>query len=149
MILIDELKQEIPELEAMLSEAGEALRPDELREKAAELEKKSAEPGFWEDQEKAQKIMKEKKSLEDLVAEYDGLAAGLEDLRVMIDMAEEADDEETAEEARAEKDRLAQSIESLKLKTLLNEKYDKNNAIISVHAGSGGTEAMDWAAMLV
>ena len=148
MILIDELKQELPELEAELAEAKEALRPDELRAKATELEKKSAEPGFWDDQESAQKIMKEKKSLEDLVNEYDGLASGLEDLAVMIDMAEEADDEETAEEARAEKETLSRAIENLKLKTLLNDKYDKNNAIISVHAGSGGTEAMDWAAML-
>ena len=148
MILIDELRQEMPALEAELREAKEALKPEDLREKAAELEKKSAEPGFWEDQEGAQKIMKEKKSLEDLVDEYDGLAGRLEDLAVMIDMAEEADDEETANEAGAEKDNLEQAIESLKLKTLLNDKYDKNNAIISVHAGSGGTEAMDWAEML-
>ncbi len=148
MILIDELKQELPELEAELAEAKEALRPDELREKARELEQKSAEPGFWEDQENAQKVMKEKKSLEDLVGEYDSLEGSLEDLNVMIEMAEEADDEETAEEAGSEKEKLKVAIENLKLKTLLNDKYDKNNAIISVHAGSGGTEAMDWAAML-
>ena len=149
MIIIDELKQELPEIEAMIKETEDALRPDELREKAAELEKKSAEPGFWEDQENAQKIMKEKKSLEDLVGEYDGLVGSLEDLEVMIDMAEEADDEETANEAKTEKENLVRAIEDLKLKTLLDGKYDKNNAIISVHAGSGGTEAMDWAAMLL
>ena len=149
MILLDELKQEIPDLEAMLKEAEEALRPDELRAKAAELEKKSAEPGFWDDQGSAQKVMKEKKSLEDRVSEFESLTGRLEDLTIMIEMAEEADDEETAAEAKAEKTSLENDIESLKLKTLLNEKYDQNNAIISVHAGSGGTEAMDWAEMLL
>lgn len=149
MILLDELKQEIPDLEAMLKEAEEALRPDELRAKAAELEKKSAEPGFWDDQTNAQKVMKEKKSLEDRVSEFECLTGRLEDLTIMIEMAEEADDEETAAEAKVEKTSLENDIESLKLKTLLNEKYDQNNAIISVHAGSGGTEAMDWAEMLL
>ncbi|MGX8773768.1 MAG: peptide chain release factor 2 [Bacillota bacterium] len=149
MILLDELKQNMPELEAQLREAGEALRPDELKAKAAELEKKSAEPGFWDDQAEAQKVMKEKKSLEDRISEYEGLTGRLEDLAIMIEMAEEADDEETAGEAKAEREALARDIESLKLKTLLNDKYDENNAIISIHAGSGGTEAMDWAEMLL
>ncbi len=149
MILLDELKQSMPELEAQLAEAGAALRPDDLKAKAAELEKKSSEPGFWDDQQNAQKVMKEKKSLEDRVSEYEGLCGRLEDLTIMIEMAEEADDEETAAEAKAEREALAGDIESLKLKTLLNEKYDQNNAIISIHAGSGGTEAMDWAEMLL
>ncbi len=149
MILLDELKQEIPELDHMLSEAEEALHPEELRAKAAELEKKTTEQGFWGDQNRAQKIMKEKKSLEDRVSEYEGLSGRLEDLKIMIEMAEEADDAETAEEAKAEKAALVEDLENLKLKTLLNEKYDENNAIISIHAGSGGTEAMDWAEMLL
>ena len=149
MILLDELKQEIPELEHMLSEAEEALRPDELRAKAAELETKTTEQGFWDDQNRAQKIMKEKKSLEDRVSEYESLNGRLEDLKIMIEMAEEADDAETAEEAKAEKAALVADLEKLKLKTLLNDKYDENNAIISIHAGSGGTEAMDWAEMLL
>ena len=149
MILLDELKQQIPELEAMLQEAEDALRPEELRARAAELEKKTAQQGFWDDQNRAQKIMKEKKSLEDRVSEYENLNARLEDLKIMIEMAEEADDAETAEEAKAEKAALVADLENLKLKTLLNEKYDENNAIISIHAGSGGTEAMDWAEMLL
>ena len=66
----------------------------------------------------------------------------------MIEMAEEAEDEETAAEAISQKEQLDKDLENMKLKTLLNEKYDRNNAIISVHAGSGGTEAMDWAEML-
>lgn len=149
MIITEELKLDIPELEASLREASESLKPDEMRKKLAELEAKTVEAGFWDDQEKAQKIMKEKKSIEDRLAELDGLVTKLEDIQVMIEMAEEADDEATAQEAKAEKEQLEKDLENLKLKTLLNDKYDENNAIISIHAGSGGTEAMDWAEMLL
>lgn len=148
MIITDELKLEIPELERQLSEAEASLRPKQLREELRKLDEQSITPGFWDDQENAQKVMKQKKSVEDRLEELESLSGRLEDLQVMIEMAEEAEDEATAEEARSEKEGLASDIESLKLKTLLNGKYDQNNAIISVHAGSGGTEAMDWAEML-
>ncbi len=99
--------------------------------------------------------MREKKSLESAIAEYEGLSERLSDLEVMMEMAEEAesggDSEEAemmAEEAAEAAETLAKDLENLMLKTLLDGKYDKNNAIISVHAGSGGTEAMDWAEML-
>ena len=148
MIILDELKSEIPALKESLRETAEAMKPEELRAKAAELEKETMESGFWDNQEKAQKVMKEKKSLEDSLSELEGLQSELEDLLVMIEMAEEAEDEETAAEAISQKEQLDKDLENMKLKTLLNEKYDRNNAIISVHAGSGGTEAMDWAEML-
>ena len=148
MIILDELKSEIPALKESLRETAEAMKPEELRAKAAELEKETMESGFWDNQEKAQKVMKEKKSLEDSLSELEGLQSELEDLLVMIEMAEEAEDEETAAEAISQKEQLDKDLENMKLKTLLNEKYDRNNAIISVHAGSGGTEAMEWAEML-
>ena len=149
MILLDELKQEIPELEKSVAEADAALGTDTLKEELAKLDEQTMQPGFWEDQEKAQKVMKSKKSIEDKLGELDRLNTSLEDLKVMIEMAEEADDEETALEAKSEKETLEKDLENLMLKTLLNEKYDENNAIISIHAGSGGTEAMDWAEMLL
>ncbi len=149
MILLDELKQEIPELEKSVEEADAALGTDTLKEELAKLDEQTMQPGFWEDQEKAQKVMKSKKSIEDKLGELDRLNTSLEDLKVMIEMAEEADDEETALEAKSEKETLEKDLENLMLKTLLNEKYDENNAIISIHAGSGGTEAMDWAEMLL
>ena len=148
MILLDEIKQEFPGLEAQLDEASEALRPEALKEELAELEQQCMAAGFWDDQENAQKVMKHKKSVETRLEELESLQGRFEDLQVMVEMAEEAEDEDTAREAQEEKGRLAEYIESLKLKTLLNGKYDENNAIISVHAGSGGTEAMDWAEML-
>ncbi len=156
MILLDELNAEIPALESMLKEADESLKPEDLKTQLAKLDEKTAEPGFWNDQEEAQKIMKQKKSIENRLHEVEDLSTRLEDMMVMLEMAEEAeksgDGDEAAlmaEEAKASKETLEKDLEDLKLKTLLDDKYDQNNAIISVHAGSGGTEAMDWAAMLL
>ena len=156
MILIDELNAEIPALEHMLKEAGDSLNPEELKSKLSGLDEKTAAPDFWNNQEEAQKVMKEKKSIENRIGEFEGLTSRLEDLMVMLEMAEEAEKsgdtdeaELMADEAKASKETLEKDLEDLKLKTLLDEKYDQNNAIISVHAGSGGTEAMDWAAMLL
>ncbi|MBR0127611.1 MAG: peptide chain release factor 2 [Firmicutes bacterium] len=156
MILIDELNGELPALQKTLEEAGESLDPEGLAAQLAKLEEETAVPGFWNDQEKAQKLMKEKKSIENRLGEYEDIRSRFEDLEVMLEMAAEADkggDADEAElmasEAKASKETLEKDLEDLKLRTLLDEKYDQNNAIISIHAGSGGTEAMDWAAMLL
>ena len=104
MILLDELKQEIPELEKSVAEAADALGTETLKEELAKLDEQTMQPGFWENQETAQKVMKSKKSIENKLGELDRLASSLEDLKIMIEMAEEADDEETAQEAKAEKE---------------------------------------------
>lgn len=154
MIILDELKGVIPSLQKTLHEASKSLRPDELRDKLHLLEEELIKPDFWNDQAKAQKVTKEKKSIEDTLSEFENLQSRIEDLEVLIEMAEEtqADSQEDsqllAEEALEANELLERDLENLKLRTLLNGKYDKNNAIISVHAGSGGTEAMDWAGML-
>lgn len=129
--------------------------PAGLEADLAKIEEEITVPDFWNNQEKAQKIMKEKKSLEAALGEYRGLEDRLSDLEIMIEMAEEAEQggdveeaELLAEEADEAQGALQKDLEALKLKTLLDGKYDKNNAIISVHAGSGGTEAMDWAEMI-
>lgn len=129
--------------------------PAGLKEDLSKIEEQITVPNFWDDQEKAQKVMKEKKSLENALSEYEDLSSRLEDLEVMLEMAEESeaggDSDEAqlmADEAQNASDALGKDLEALKLKTLLDGKYDKNNAIISVHAGSGGTEAMDWAEMI-
>ena len=155
MILLDQIKGLLPTLQTMLKEAGESLDPAGLEAELSEIEEQITVPNFWDDQEKAQRIMKEKKSLENSLDEFNGLRIRLEDLEVMIEMAEEAEGsgeaeeaEMLAEEAQPAAESLEKDLESLKLKTLLDGKYDKNNAITSVHAGSGGTEAMDWAEMI-
>ena len=155
MIQTDAIRTEMPELRKLLAEAEDSLKPEQMKQRLAQLDEQINVPDFWGDQEKAQKVMKEKKSLEDGLKTLDDLNSRFDDLEIMLDMADEADaggDAESAElmvtEAQESQKSLEKDLETLKLQTLLDGKYDKNNAIISVHAGSGGTEAMDWAAML-
>ena len=122
--------------------------PAGLKKDIEELNEKSFAPDFWDDQQTAQKILKEKKQKEDDLGEYERLTAAVEDLEVMCELAEEAGDEELIEEASEACEALIRDIDSFKVKTLLTGEYDANNAIVQIHGGSGGTEAKDWAAML-
>lgn len=106
------------------------------------------EPGFWDDQMTAQKVLKEKKSKEDDLAQFDKLEAALGDFEVLVELAEEEGDEELAAEASEAYDALTTDLDSFKVKTLLTGEYDDHNAIVQIHGGSGGTEAKDWAEML-
>ena len=122
--------------------------PAGLKEKLTSIEEEMNKPGFWDDPESAQKYMKEKKSIEGKLGELDHLGSQLEDLEVLVEMAEEEPDESLTEEAAGSCKEISDALEALKLRTLLDGKYDQNNAIVSVHAGAGGTDAQDWAEML-
>lgn len=113
------------------------------------MENKIHEEDFWDNHESAQKILKEKKSLEDKLNELKSLEDGLSDINVMIEMAEESESREFCKEIEESFDELNKKIEAVRIKTLLNGSYDANNAIISVHAGSGGLDAQDWAEMVM
>lgn len=113
------------------------------------MENKIQEADFWDNHELAQKILKEKKSLEDKLDELKSLEDGLSDINVMIEMAEESESREFCKEIEESFDELNKKIETVRIKTLLNGPYDANNAIISVHAGSGGLDAQDWAEMVM
>ena len=121
---------------------------DRLTSRLSEIEEEISRPGFWDDPEEAQKVMKEKKSVEDSLDTLKSLGSRLDDLEVLIEMADEEEDEELASEAENEFAKLSADLDDLRIRTLLDGKYDHNNAIISVHAGSGGTDAQDWAEML-
>ena len=105
--------------------------------------------GFWDDNDRAQKTVREKNTLENTVNEYEGCVSQLEDLKACIEMAEEAQDEELGEEAQTSFEKLSEEVEDLHLRTLLKEEYDHNNAIVTLHSGAGGVEAQDWAGMLL
>ena len=123
--------------------------PAGLRERLSEIEDKMNEAGFWDDPESAQKLMKEKKNIEDTVSQIEDLESRLGDLDVLIEMYEEEPDEDLLREAEEDVTSLEKELEALRLATLLDGKYDGNNAIISVHAGSGGTDVQDWADLLL
>ena len=115
----------------------------------AELEEKTSDPGLWNDMEAAQKILQEIKRLKSKIADFDSLNESYEEALVLIDLAEEEEDESLAGEI-AEASRIFKSrYEELRIATLLSGQYDKNNAILTLNSGAGGTEACDWANMLL
>jgi bacterial peptide chain release factor 2 (bRF-2) len=107
------------------------------------------DPSFWNDLEKSQKVNREIKSLKNKIEKYNKLVTQLEDIEVMIELGLEEQDESLAAEAAEEIKKLSKEVDTLRLETLLSGPYDQNNAIISLHAGAGGTEAMDWVSMLL
>lgn len=113
------------------------------------MNKQSEQSDFWDDTEKAQSLLKKKKALESTVNEYDRLSSGFKDISEMIEIAEELEDEDEAMTVVENFDELCKDAETFRLKLLLDGKYDSNSAILSIHAGTGGVDAMDWAQMLM
>ena len=120
-----------------------------LRAKIDSMNKQSEHSDFWDDPEKAQGLLKKKKALESTVNEYDRLCSGFKDISEMIEIAEELEDEDEAMTVVESFDELCKDAETFRLKLLLDGKYDSNSAILSIHAGTGGVDAMDWAQMLM
>ena len=106
------------------------------------------EPDFWNNPERSQELMKELKSKKDDVEIYHRLTSQMEDMELMIEMGYEENDPELIPEIDQMMKEFVQTYEDIRMKTLLSGEYDRNNAIVSLHAGAGGTESCDWAAML-
>lgn len=115
----------------------------------AHLEEKSASPDIWNDPQAAKTVMRDLAALRDVVSTWDGLARQVEDALALLDLAEEAGDEEAAAEAGREAEAIAARYASLEFQLAMSGPYDRNGAILSIHAGVGGTEAQDWAQMLM
>lgn len=113
-----------------------------------ELESQSMEPSFYDDMDAAGKVMQKIKGLRSKISRYDELKTLWEDLCTLVELAIEENDESVLDEVKSGYKTLTENLESMRLETLLSGKYDKNNAIITLHAGAGGTEAQDWCEML-
>lgn len=120
-----------------------------LNTEIEELEQKAAEPGFWDNMEVSQKILQRTKSLKTKVERFERLAADWEDLKVLNELGLEEQDAAVIPEVGEGLAKLREALEKLRLETLLTRPYDKNNAILTLHAGAGGTEAQDWVQMLL
>lgn len=105
-------------------------------------------PGFWDDPDKANRQMKELKNLKDTADRYQKLQTQYEDILTLIDMGNEENDADMVSEIRSELDDFISELEELRISTLLSGEYDKNNAILRLNAGAGGTESCDWCGML-
>lgn len=113
------------------------------------LEKESSEPGFWDDMEKSQKVLQKTKQLKDKVEAFDNLKSLWEDTLVLIDLANEENDESMLSDVTSAVNEIHSTLDKITLETLLSGPYDKSNAIMTFHAGAGGTEAQDWCQMLI
>ena len=148
MLQFEEIRLQLQDLKPDLDGLGEALGLDAMKTEIAELELKQAEPGFWDNVEKSQEILQRAGSLKNKVEAYERLVANYEDALALVDMADEEEDLSLLPEAQGERDTIQKELEKQRLATLLTGEYDKNNAILTFHAGAGGTEAQDWAEML-
>lgn len=148
MIKLDEIKYRLTPYEKELDEIKDALDLQNKEERIIELERTMEAPDFWDDMDKAQKYMKELKNLKDSIETYNNLKSLYDDILVLIEMGEESEDAEIAEEAKSSMDEFASKVDEVKIKTLLSGEYDKYNAILKLNAGAGGTESCDWTSML-
>lgn len=113
-----------------------------------ELEELSADPEFWNDLEKSQKTLKELKALKNKVEHYESLVGAYEDMLTLIEMGIEEEDESVLKEVKEMNETFVTDYEHLHISTMLDGEYDRHNAIVTLHAGTGGTEACDWTNML-
>ncbi len=148
MVELDQYRYKLNEFEAPLEKIKVSLDLDNKSKRIEELEAEMEAPGYWDDPDRSQKGMKELKDLKDAFEEYNGLKNGMEDARTLIEMADEENDTSLVPDVAAEVEALEEKLEKLRIKTLLSGEYDKDNAILTLHAGAGGTEACDWCNML-
>lgn len=118
-------------------------------EQVENYEVKMADPGFWDDHEKAQQLIGEANAVKSVVEEYNKLDGSFEDLETMLELAHEEQDEGLTAEVVQGLQELVERLQNFELKLLLNQPYDQNNAFLELHPGAGGTESQDWAEMLL
>lgn len=148
MIELEQLKYTLNSFREPLENLSGSLALEAKKERIDQLELSMEEPGFWDQVEKSQQVMKEVKGLKDVVEEYEDLKTKFDDIETLIEMASEDEDEDLAAEAVDTMKDFEKEYERLRISTLLTGEYDKNNAILTLHAGAGGTESCDWVSML-
>ncbi|MCI6604214.1 MAG: peptide chain release factor 2 [Clostridiales bacterium] len=148
MIEFEEDKEKIREGREKLAELRQALHMEKTELRMEELEHRSAEPEFWNDLEEAKKVQKELTHLKNKRDNFFRLSMLLDDAEVLIELGEEEDDQQVADEVRKKLKVFANEAEALSMETYFTGELDANNAILTLHAGAGGTEACDWTGML-
>ena len=148
MVEFEELRLRLLDSEKPIENLKEALAIDSLKAEVEVLEKESAAPDFWDDMENSQKVMQKIGSLKAKVTGYESLRSDYEDALVMIELADEEGDLSLLDDCTASGKDIETRVEDMTLSTLLSGEFDGKNALLTFHAGAGGTEAQDWAEML-
>ncbi len=148
MVELDQMKTELLSYKAPLAEVKDSLDLDNKAKRVEELQMEMEAPGFWDNPDSSNAKMKELKSLKDVSEGYDSLATQFDDIETLIEMGYEEEDPELIPEIRSELDSFIETLETMRIGTLLSGEFDKCNAILKLNAGAGGTESCDWASML-
>ena len=148
MLEFEEYKSKLNAAKPTLEVLRGALKLEPAQKEIEELEAASEREGFWNDVANSQRVQKRLKTLKAKVEGYQKLCAAWDDMYTLCDMALEEGDDSMLEELQSEFDDFTEKAEAMRLSTLLSGEYDANNAILTFHAGAGGTEAQDWASML-
>ena len=150
MLVLDQMKQELTAQAETLKEVVDSLDIENKKKLIEELSREMEEPNFWDDPERANKKTKALKGMQDIVQTAQGLLSQYEDILGLIDMGNEegTEDQELANEIRADLDAFTKTLENIRITNLLNGQYDDCNAILMLEAGAGGTESCDFCQML-
>ncbi|MCD7921486.1 MAG: peptide chain release factor 2 [Clostridiales bacterium] len=148
MVELDQFKSVLNTYRHPLQEVRDSLDLANKEQRIEELEREMEAPDFWNDPERSQQMMKELKSKKDDVQVYEHLASMMDDIEVMLEMGYEENDASLIPEIEEMLQEFETAFENIRVKTLLSGEFDGNNAIVTLHAGAGGTEACDWAGML-
>ena len=148
MLQYEELRLRLINHEKTLDDLSEALGLDKMKEEIAQLEKEQTVDGFWDDIANSQKVVQRTSNLKSKVAAYEKLRQDYDDALVMIELSNEEEDEGMLDECTESVEKFESDLDTMTLTTLLSGEYDAKNAILTFHAGAGGTEAQDWAQML-
>ena len=148
VILLEQSQQTLADLGKKIDLLSQSLKIEDLQESVKKLEALSQEPEFWNDPKNSQTVLVQLKDEKDKIEAYFNLKSKHESATELLEMAIAEDDDSIVDELLQEVADIQADYEAQKIQILLSEEYDKNNAIISIHPGAGGTEAQDWAQML-
>ena len=149
MIQYDQTRLEMEGMKPQLEELRGALNLDGIKIKLDELEMKTTEPNFWDDPEKSQAVLQQIGQYKNTIQGYQKLCTNRDDVLTMIELAEEENDESMVGEVNELAEKVKSDYEAMSLATLMTGEYDSSNAMLSFHAGAGGTEAQDWVQMIL
>ncbi|PNU20910.1 peptide chain release factor 2 [Geothermobacter hydrogeniphilus] len=144
-----EEKEQLQNLKEKLVELRRYLDVDSKQERLLELDAEMAQPDFWDRGEQAQEILRERNGLQKTVETWQECSRELDDLLILCELGEEGEDEATRDEIRGLLPDLEKKVGQMEFARMLSGEYDANNAIVSINAGAGGTEAQDWAEMVL
>ena len=148
MVELDQFKYTLHDYEQPLQEVRDSLNLENKEQRVEELEREMEAPDFWDDAERSQKMMKELSSLKGDIEIYHKLQNQKEEIELMIEMGYEEEDASVIPDIQEMLEEFQRDFEHIRIKTLLSGEYDKDNAIVTLHAGAGGTESCDLASML-